>query len=109
MPAQYSYPRSSDRPSMSEIPVRKVVISSAVSAVTLLRYRRTARLVLLSGWPLAAAASGTLLDTVTYRRYAASRSWQRFRASSGRPECTQAECRRPVVESAHAGDSRGPG
>src|ERR1700755_3491639 len=99
MPAQYSYPRSSDTPSMSEIPVLKVVISSAVSPVTLLRYRRTARLVLLSGWPLAAAASGTLLDTVTFRRYAASCSWQRFRACRTPPG--QAECRRRVVESAH--------
>ena len=51
---------------MFVIAVLNAETSSAVSDVTLLRYRSTARLVLLSGWLPPAAATGRLLDTVTF-------------------------------------------
>ena len=61
MPAQYPNPRSSDSAIILASALRSAASSAAVSPVTLLRYRRTARLVLLTAW----AAGAALLVSVT--------------------------------------------
>src|SRR5690348_2669309 len=61
MPAQYSKPRSSDSAIILASALRSAASSAAVSPVTLLRYRRTDRLVLLT----ARRAGAALLVSVT--------------------------------------------